>query len=208
MTAPVNALPSNLRDFDDTDKARELIYGGALAATAANGFAAGNTYTIRITAVIAGVATLTTHSFQLTVSGSMTAVYVPGGEYDAPPVATENPFDAALINANAAFFGTFGIAATLTPPGGAGQVVTVILGTEAEDWDSQDMQQGKVFSRDCSIAANLAALAVKGATVAADGYTYTVKPPTRRDAAMITVRISRTEDLRRANAERYRGEGA
>jgi hypothetical protein len=111
-------------------------------------------------------------------------------------------FDTLAAAASPHFFAAFGQSVTLTPPGGAAQVVEAILGDELEDWAVEELTRQKHYSRDCSLDASLADAAVKGATVTADGYTYTVQPPARRDAAMLTVRLVRSEDVRRATERR------
>jgi len=86
----------------------------------ANGFEAGNTYTIRIAAVIDGVPTLTTDTFrtiansQTTVSASYTQTTA---EENTVPVDADNPFDAALMNASKHFKSAFGKEIVILPDG-------------------------------------------------------------------------------------------
>ena len=106
------------------------FYGGSVAATAANGFAAGNTYTIRISAVIAGVVTLTTHTFRLlanaatTVSATFTR---PALEDNQVPVEADNPHDAALISMSKAAKATFGRPIVVLPDGVTERKIVAIV---------------------------------------------------------------------------------
>lgn len=106
------------------------FYGGVIAATAANGFVAGNTYTIRIAATIDGVPTLTTDTFQLSANSATTttASFTPSSsESNDIEVDAENPFDAAAINSSGAFKSAFGKRIVILPDGVTERTVTAII---------------------------------------------------------------------------------
>lgn len=106
------------------------FYGGSLTLSAAAGFAAGNTYAIRIAAVIDGTTTLTVDTFRLTASAAtaLSASFEPPpAEPNQLPVEADNPFDAALINAARWDNQIFGQRIVVLPDGVTERTITAVL---------------------------------------------------------------------------------
>ncbi|RKY09838.1 MAG: hypothetical protein DRP56_02045 [Planctomycetota bacterium] len=106
------------------------FYGGDIAATAAAGFEAGNTYTIRIAATIDGADTLTTDTFQISANSATTttaAFEETDAEANQVSVDAANIFDAAAINTSGAFKSMFGRSIIVLPDGVSERAIVGIV---------------------------------------------------------------------------------
>lgn len=106
------------------------FYGGEIEATAANGFSAGNTYTIRTTVTIGGIPQLVTDTFQLIANSQTTtaASYTQStDEENTIPVDADNVFDAALINRSGAAKAAFGKEIIVYPDGVSTRTIKAII---------------------------------------------------------------------------------